>query len=1052
MSVRLTSPEHAPVAPTLDSSQQAVIEGVLGGGNHVVVGPAGSGKTVTVAAIAKAASVHGIAPERLVVLAPTREAAAGLRDGVSAALDRPSGVPVVRTPASVAHAILSARARAAGEPEPSLITGADQDALLRELLDGHRAGAGRQPQWNGVVPDDATALPGFRHELRDLLMRATEAGLSPDDLRDWGQVTGRREWVAGADVMDDYLDNVFLRSLPSDQGLKYDPASVAREAAAALRTWDPAWGPAPSWDLAIVDDYHDATEAVVDLLQAIVEGGARIVLAGNADESVQGYRGAVPGALAAATQPPQSRGSGQRNWGFDATLWKLHGNHRQTTALAGVTDALVQHIGTQSVGSARVAPRPAAGADVSITVAPHRYAQSRTIAAALRRARIGTSQDRLPWSRMAVIARSNTQLRELRADLLGADIPCDALGDGVALHEHGAVAPLLLMARRAAGLEPWTEEEVVDVLSSRVIGLDPVGVRRVRRALVREERSSGGMRSSAELLIEAMGHPERWASLDGPEVRAAERASTAVANARHLIEAEQASPRRVIWALWTTVDVVETWREAALAGSARDDADLDAVIALLREAQNFEERMPSGRMRRFIDHLESQDFAADSLGARAQGIDAVSFVTPASAAGREWDVVVLAGVEEGVWPNLRLRDSVLGAQHLAEIVSGRAAPELLTPERRTHIASSARRAVLDDEARSFAVGFSRARTRVIVTSVQDDETRPSRFVEWVAAAANVPIVESGTVPYVADLRHAVASLRGQGATADPPERDGYVQVLAALADRGVSWAHPRTWHGVADPSTTDGFYPDGTPVRVSPSRVEGVERCGLRWALETAGGSGADTHKQQLGTLIHEIAQDLPSGTHEELAAELDARWSQIAGTDTLPDKQLRAKADAMISRLAHYFMTHPVDSVELEQRFRVEIGDAVLSGSADRVEHVDGATTIVDLKTGDPGRMGDVATHAQLAMYQLAAAHGAFRGVETANGAALAFVGGAKVTSTRTSQDPIDVQEQQARLEAVVSTMRASTFLAVENDMCDMCPVRRSCPVQPQGRQVSES
>ncbi|WP_431308423.1 PD-(D/E)XK nuclease family protein [Demequina litorisediminis] len=51
--------------------------------------------------------------------------------------------------------------------------------------------------------------------------------------------------------------------------------------------------------------------------------------------------------------------------------------------------------------------------------------------------------------------------------------------------------------------------------------------------------------------------------------------------------------------------------------------------------------------------------------------------------------------------------------------------------------------------------------------------------------------------------------------------------------------------------------------------------------------------------------------------------------------------------------------------------------------------TRIVDLKTGSAAYAGDPATHAQLAMYQAAAAHAAFTGVDHADGAALVFVGG---------------------------------------------------------------
>jgi superfamily I DNA/RNA helicase len=46
-------------------------------------------------------------------------------------------------------------------------------------------------------------------------------------------------------------------------------------------------------------------------------------------------------------------------------------------------------------------------------------------------------------------------------------------------------------------------------------------------------------------------------------------------------------------------------------------------------------------------------------------------LTAHAAKGLEWDVVAVAGVQEGVWPDLRLRGSVLGSERLVDVVAGR---------------------------------------------------------------------------------------------------------------------------------------------------------------------------------------------------------------------------------------------------------------------------------------------------------------------------------------------------------------------------------------------
>lgn len=1043
----------------LDAFQVRAVDAIVrGSGNLVVVGEPGSGKTTVVVAAAAAAVHQGLDPERLIVLAPTRASAARLRNQVTVAVDRPAGAPVVRTAASLAHAVLRAVADAEGMPVPVLVTGAEQDVMLREILQGHLNGRVAPLDWAGAVPAHATSLPGFRAELRDLLMRAAEAGLVPEDLEDLAQRAGRPEWRAAATVMREYLAITTLRSTPSDQGARYDPASVVSEAADALEAWQ---GPGkPHWDLVLVDDAQDATAAVHHLVQALASGGARVVLVGNADQAVQGYRGAVPAALAGAT-------ADKGPFALSASVLELGPGHRQPPVLAAVASAVAQRIGTLGIGSPRSAPVPVAGASgevhgrapVSVITAPHRYGQSRAIAAQLRRARHGMDGPQVPWSRMCVIARSASQLRELRSDLAAADIPCVALGEAVALHAEPAVEPLLRILRAAAG-QPWTEADALAVLGSRLVGLDPVALRRLRRELLREDRAGGGVAPSSELLVDAIASSARWASIKGPEARAAAAASRAVEAAATRMTKPGATPGAVLWAAWDALGVAEVWRAGALAGSARDDADLDAIIALLRAAQTYSERLPQASVSEFVSYLEAQDFAADSLGARGATGDVVELCTAASAAGREWDVVAIAGLEEGVWPHLRLRDSVLGAQYLADIVAGRAPAMALDSQGRVTHAAQSRRQVLDDETRALLVAVSRAKVALIATAVAGEESRVSRFLTLIAEVAGVEIADAAAprdpMERISDLRSAIAAIRSRAATAPEAEVTPLARTLAWLRDLGVEGADPHDWHGVLPPSTEQPLWDEDQRVRVSPSKVEWVEKCALRWALESTGGTQEATEAQEVGTLIHALAEKYPTGGMEQILADFDSLWTQQFGVNTWPEKVSYQRAREVATKLALYLAKRADRQVLVEQKFAVEVGRVDLVGVADRVELVpstQGELTayVVDLKTGRSApSQPEAETNAQLEMYQLAVAHGAVPQTTLPGGAELAYVAVNKEGASRT-QAPVDPVQAEARLGTVVDTMAANTFLAVINDKCDSCPVRRSCPAQVQGLQVTD-
>ena len=407
------------------------------------------------------------------------------------------------------------------------------------------------------------------------------------------------------------------------------------------------------------------------------------------------------------------------------------------------------------------------------------------------------------------------------------------------------------------------------------------------------------------------------------------------------------------------------------------------MIAVLRAAQTFTERLPTATTLAFLDYLEAQDFAADVLGARGQGADSVAFATPASAVGRDWDVVVVAGLDEGVWPNLRLRDSVLGSQRLAEALAlGPAgAVERASGDRDVR---QARREVLDDETRSLLVAVSRARRKLIVTAIVDGEHSPSRFVPVIESAAGVQARDAASEVIVADLRSVVARLRSDAArtlaTGTGEQSVGpAATALARLAALGESTADPATWYGVADRSTDAGVWAPDAVVRVSPSRYDAVRRCPLRWALETVGGTRESSDAQNTGLMVHAIAEALPHGTLDELLAAFDEAWGDPPVT--LPERTEYDKTRQMVVKLAGYLGTRTDVEVRTEERFSVQVDRAEIVGSADRLELGADGAIVVDLKTGAPISQADAEEHGQLMLYQLAANHGGFEGIDTVAG-----------------------------------------------------------------------
>src|SRR5699024_3257183 len=115
----------------------------------------------------------------------------------------------------------------------------------------------------------------------------------------------------------------------------------------------------------------------------------------------------------------------------------------------------------------------------------------------------------------------------------------------------------------------------------------------------------------------------------------------------------------VLWAMWDAAGRARTWQDQEITPgpiSRQADAALDAVVALFTVAEQFVNRRAGANPRTFIDHLEQQDFPADTLAARSDRTQAVALHTPTSALGHHWPIVAIAGVQEDTWPDLRLRD------------------------------------------------------------------------------------------------------------------------------------------------------------------------------------------------------------------------------------------------------------------------------------------------------------------------------------------------------------------------------------------------------------
>lgn len=1043
----------------LDADQLAARDAVLAGGNHVVLGAPGTGLT-SLALETFLAWSQDHPPEAALLLVPTRQRAGELRDELARRLGRTTGKVLVRTPASLAYAILRLRASHRGEPPPTLVSGPEQDTVLADLIAGHLSGEGVALAWPERIGPETLRLPAFRAELRDLLMRAAEAGLDGADLQELGRRHDRPEWCAAGRLLTEYGDVMTLGELTPDRGARYDAATIVDQAVVALAGWA-SEETRPRWSLVLHDDYQDATLATARLLGALAEGGARVAVLGDPDRGVQAFRGGQPALLDAAT-----RAVGSVDGGLAASVHVLGTSYRHGPELREAIRTLTATLPVLGDEHRRNAAAGRAS-DPAPPLPPVRHlllpTAAQEVAAVALQLRVAHLRHGMPWSQMAVIVRTGARVGEIRRGLRTAGIPLASATPDRPLREEPAVRPLLV-ALHCLVHGTVTTEAAAALLLSPLGGLDAVSMRALRRVL--RQRDGAGTPSD-ELLPRLLDHDRdehTHAGLPPRLHRAVAAVATVLDAGRAALAQDPRSTEMALWAMWDATGLAGQWQDRALGGGPaadRADADLDAVVALFKAAEQFTDRTTGADPSSFLAHLADQDFAADTLAARGEDSEAVAVHTAASAAGSEWDLVVVAGLQEDSWPDLRIRDTLLGAQQLADITTARDTGLRRDDEQDLAEAlRSARADVLADEMRAFVSACSRARRALLLTAVLEVDSRPSSFYEALLppspdGSGTVGLPRLTSVTAALDLRGLVGELRA--ALHGPQQRAAAaLRVLEHLHAKGVEAADPRLWPERLEPTSSSPAYDPGSPVPISPSAVEKATSCPLHWALSSAGGRKPSTQAQNVGNLIHEIAADLPHGTLPELQAELARRWHELGLDDAWVSRQERARAEEMVRRLATYLDAHP-EHVDVEAEFDVEIGledgRARVRGRMDRVEHTSEGLRVIDLKTGASAPSVEAtARHAQLGSYQLAVEHGAF-GDQSPQGGSLVYLGTGARGATLRHQDPLaadaDPGWAHELIAQTVRTLTSAEFPAQENPMCGYCQLRTSCPVQPEGGRV---
>lgn len=1074
--------------PLLDASQRSVVDHAAGP-LLVLAGP-GTGKTTTLVESVAERVARGGDPERVLVLTFSRRAAVELRDRMAQRAGA-ARAPQATTFHSFCYALVRAHQDSALFVEPlRLLSGPEQDVSVRELLAGQvdleRLGLAHV-RW----PDELRAClttRGFADEVRAVLARSRELGLGPEALDAFAHRTGRPDWRAAAAFLAEYLDVLDLQGVIDYAELVHRAVLLAHRPEVAARL-------GARYDAVYVDEYQDTDPAQVRLLDALAGGGRTLVAFGDPDQSIYTFRGAdVNGILDFPHAFPRADGR-------PAPVTVLHTSRRSGAGLLAATRLLTQRMPLTRLPAEKVrAHRELAPVRDGGRVEAYTYPTSGTeldnIADILRRAHL---EDGVQWRDMAVLVRAGSRtIPTVRRALTAAGVPVDGDGDDVPLRHEPAVAPLLTALRavalaEAAGAadrdtasdaapdaEPtahWLDTETaLSLLTSPLASMDAADLRRLGRALRDEERAAGNPLPppSDVLLAQALSEPERLAVHDPAYARGAQRLGALLRKARERL-AGGGTAEEALWDLWEGTPWPARLERAARRGGAAGrnaDRDLDAVCALFATAARAEERTGGRGTLNFLEEIDAEDIAADTLARRTVRPDAVRLMTAHRSKGLEWRLVVVAGVQEGLWPDLRRRGSLLEADRIGR--DGLAEP--LTPG-----------ALLAEERRLFYVAATRARERLVVTAVKapaDDGDQPSRFLTELGVepkdVTGRPRRPLAVAALVAELRATTVDPRVSDALREAAARR--LARLAALADEDgrplVPSAHPYRWWGMFEPTESKVPLRDrDQPVVLSGSALDQLANtCALQWFLGREVKADAPaTAAQGFGNVVHVLADEVASGhTPADLGVlmeRLDSVWNALAFDAPWKSAQEKDNARVALERFLQWHVMNrtgrtPVAS-EHDFDVTIEAGDyqVRVRGQMDRVEaDGDGRAYVVDFKTGKqaPGSR-EVERHPQLAVYQLAVREGAvdeaFDGVRPEPGgaelvhlrqAAAKRDGGESLPKVQ-AQEPLEGEWVGDLLATAAGKVLDERFTPTAGQHCTHCAFRASCSARQEGRHVVE-
>ena len=668
----------------LNPRQQAAVEHPAG--PLLVLAGAGSGKTrVLTARLAHLIDGMGIRASAVFATTFTNRAAREMRHRVASLLGREPAGLWIGTFHSLSARLLRREAPLLGfTPQFTIYDEDDRLALLKRLLE--QAGYA------------AKAFPP--RLVQNLVSGAKNRLVTPEELA--GSATDKLERVAAE--MYVALDRALRAANAMDfDDLLLHPLMVFREHPDRL-----AWYQ-QRFRAVLVDEFQDTNRAQYLLVRGLAGAHGNICAVGDDDQSIYSWRGA----------DVRNMLDFQRDFPA-ATLVRLEQNYRSTQTILDAANALIAE-NTQRLGKTLFTAR-AGGAPILLVATADERDEAEWI---VREFRSRMADEHYAPPDCAVLYRTNAQSRALEEALRRAGMPYQIVG-AISFYARREVRDLVAYLRLV--VNPADDEAFLRAVQvpRRGLGLSSLAVLQAVAA-----QWSRSLLATAEIADRI------------PDLRPqAKRGLTAFAALiAELRGAAHAAPAQMLERVIEAIQYEQVLESEGPEGLERVENVRELLAAAAEWSEEVDADDTGTPLERFLA-IAALTTSAEQAGGDPDG---VTLMTVHTAKGLEWPVVVVAGLEDGLFPLSRALETPEGAE---------------------------------EERRLAYVAVTRARDRLCLTWARARRRGgqlmpglPSRFLEAIP-------------PGVSEERRSSSAFAGgwrDGGRAARPARDGVARIAATVA-------------------------------------------------------------------------------------------------------------------------------------------------------------------------------------------------------------------------------------------------------------------------------